>query len=361
MEDTTGNDSGGGIMSIRIERLRKQFNGYSAIDNVSFSVSDGEFVTLLGPSGSGKSTVLRCIAGLERPDSGGIEIDGEDVTRIPVQERKVGFVFQHYALFRHMTVLENVGFGLRVRGVKRREWEGKAKELLELVGLSGLGGRMPSQLSGGQRQRVALARALAAEPGLLLLDEPFGALDARLRRELRTWLRKLHDRIKLTTLLVTHDQDEALELSDRVLVMNRGRIEQDAKPQAIFDKPSTEFVAAFVGETNRLVGVVHNDEVQWGPLKFGSYSFSDGTRVAILFRPTDVYVSSQPEGSEVSGVIKTIQFLGATESMEIDLGKGFSITAHVPKGVAEQSGFTQGKKVYITVTRSHLFFSLGSA
>ena len=347
-------------MSIRTEHLTKYFNGFLAVSNVTFSVSDGEFVTLLGPSGSGKSTVLRLIAGLEMPDSGVIEVNGQDVTRLPVQERKVGFVFQHYALFRHMNLLENVAFGPRVRGVNRQERERRAADLLSLVGLSGLEKRMPSQLSGGQRQRVALARALAPEPNLLLLDEPFGALDARLRKELRTWLRKLHDRIKLTTLLVTHDQDEALELSDRILVMHGGQIHQDAPPQEIFDKPATEFVAAFVGETNRVSTVVRDGEVRWGPLKFASSDVSDGTPAVILFRPNDVYVSSHPERDQVPGVIRSIQFLGATESLEIELAKGFAVTAHVPKGVAQQSGFREGMKVYLTVTRSHVFLSLGS-
>lgn len=352
-------------MSIRVKNLQKRFNGFVAVDNVSLTVADGEFVTLLGPSGSGKSTILRCIAGLEAADSGTIEVDGGDVTGIAVQNRKVGFVFQHYALFRHMTVLENIAFGLRVRGIERRAREEKARSLLDLVGLAGLERRMPSQLSGGQRQRVALARALAPEPGLLLLDEPFGALDTRLRKELRSWLKALHDRIKLTTLLVTHDQDEAFELSDRVLVMNKGRIEQDAPPQEIFDKPATEFVAAFVGETNRVEAVVRKGEVWWGPLKFGHYPISDGTRVAVLFRPNDVYVSSRPGRgageAEVPATIQSVQFLGATESLEIRLENGLSLTAHVPKGVAFQSGFVESKKVYVAVTRSHIFFSLGSA
>lgn len=348
-------------MSINIEHLIKGFNGYMAVNNVSFSVNEGEFVTLLGPSGSGKSTILRLIAGLEAADSGLIEVNGEDVTKIPVQERKVGFVFQHYALFRHMNILDNIAFGLKVGGVKKKIREVKAHELLELVGLSGLGHRMPSQLSGGQRQRVALARALAPEPGLLLLDEPFGALDARLRKELRSWLKKLHDRIKLTTLLVTHDQDEALELSDKVLVMNRGKIEQEAPPQAIFDNPATEFVAAFVGETNRVDTVVKNGEVRWGPLLFGHYHMMDGALAKVLFRPNDVYVSSHQEEGTISGTINSIQFLGATVALHIRLADDYFITAHIPKGVAEQSRFAQGREVYVTVTRSHIFCSLGSS
>ena len=347
-------------MSIQVSRLRKSFNGFTAVDDVSFSVADGEFVTLLGPSGSGKSTVLRMIAGLESPTSGLILVNGDDVTQVPVQERRVGFVFQHYALFKHMSVLENVAFGLKIQGNKKKEREEKAYELLRLVGMAGMEKRLPTQLSGGQRQRVALARALAPEPSLLLLDEPFGALDTRLRKDLRSWLKNLHDRLKVTTLLVTHDQDEAFELSDRVLVMNQGRVEQEASPQGIFDKPATEFVAAFVGETNRVEASVKNGKVMWGPLSFGSYEVPDETRVAVLFRPNDVYVSSRPEEG-IQGRIHSVQFLGATESITIDLGNRHFVTAHIPKGVALQSGFIRDKTVYVSITTSHVFMSLGSS
>jgi len=347
-------------MGIQVAHLSKQFGDFLAVNNVSLKVSDGEFITLLGPSGSGKSTLLRCLAGLELPDLGTIEINDEDVTHIPVQERRVGFVFQHYALFRHMSILENVAFGLKVRGVKKTERNEKAKELLRLVGLSGLEKRLPSELSGGQRQRVALARALAPEPQLLLLDEPFGALDSRLRKELRVWLRKLHDRIKLTTLLVTHDQEEALELSDRILLMNRGAIEQDASPQLIFDHPATEFVATFVGETNRVETTVKSGQVTWGPISFGSYNVPHGTRASILFRPNDVYVSSHPENSLVKAMIRSIQFLGPSESLEIELEGGLTLTAHLPKGVGEKSGFKENKEVFVSITQFHVFFSLGT-
>lgn len=341
-------------MSIRVQHLKKQFNGFGAVNDVTFSVSDGEFVTLLGPSGSGKSTVLRCIAGLETPSSGTIEIDGEVVTKVPVQERKVGFVFQHYALFRHMSILKNVGFGLQVRGIPKKERNEKARELLNLVGLSGMEHRMPSQLSGGQRQRVALARALAPEPGLLLLDEPFGALDARLRKELRSWLRKLHDRIKLTSLLVTHDQEEAFELSDRVLVVNKGLIEQDAPPQAIFDQPATEFVAAFVGETNRVEGLVDEGTVAWGPFRFKAIHLPQNTTVHVLFRPHDVYVTSKREDGGWPGIIRGIQFLGATVVLEIRMDD-VTLNAELPKGVAQISEFEVGKQVYVSITNSHVF------
>ncbi len=346
-------------MSIHVRNLQKCFNGFSAVDDVSFSVQKGEFVTLLGPSGSGKSTVLRCIAGLENPTDGTIEINREDVTQVPVQERKVGFVFQHYALFRHMNLLENIAFGLKVRGEKKSVRQQRAQELLELVGLEGLGKRMPSQLSGGQRQRVALARALAPQPGLLLLDEPFGALDTRLRKDLRSWLKKLHDRIHLTTLLVTHDQEEAFELSDKILVMHRGKVEQEASPSEVFNKPATEFVAQFVGETNRVEGEVQQGSVKWGPFRFSvTNDLRSAKKVCVLFRPSDVYVSSHhdfEERNQVLGQIRSIQFMGATEAFEIEVGEGFSLTAHVPKGIADQSQFTVGKSVYVSITNAHLF------
>lgn len=342
-------------MSIRVENLHKRYNQFTAVDDVSFSVNDGEFVTLLGPSGSGKSTVLRSIAGLEIPSSGRIEINGDDVTSIPVQERKVGFVFQHYALFSHMTVLENIAFGLKVRGIKRREREERAFELTKLFELEGFEKRLPSQLSGGQRQRVALARALAPEPKLLLLDEPFGALDARLRKELRSWIRNLHNRIQLTTLMVTHDQEEALELSDRILIANHGRIEQDAPPWDIFNKPATEFVAKFVGETNGVIGTTVNQIVKWGPFEFWAPHVGNGKKTSILFRPNDVYVSSKPEDGLVPGQIVSSQFLGASESLEIKVEGGLSIMALVPKGVVEQSRFKVGKAVFVSVTMAHVF------
>jgi sulfate transport system ATP-binding protein len=342
-------------MSIRVENLEKRFNGFHAVSNVSFRVGGGEFVTLLGPSGSGKSTMLRCIAGLEEADSGLIEINGQDVTHVPVQERRIGFVFQHYALFRHMTILDNVAFGLRVQGVGKAARHEKARALLNLVGLSGMEHRRPSQLSGGQRQRVALARALAPEPKLLLLDEPFGALDARLRKELRAWLRELHNRIKLTSLLVTHDQDEAFELSDRVLVVNEGKIEQEAHPQEIFDRPATAFVASFVGETNHVEGVVDEGTVAWGPFRFKAIHLKQGAPARVLFRPNDVYVTSRREHGGWPGVIQSIQFLGANVAFAIRLEDGSLLNAILPKGVSDQGGFEAGMTVYTHITQAHVF------
>lgn len=344
-------------MSIRVQKLRKRYDNYLAVDDVSFSVADGEFVTLLGPSGSGKSTILRCIAGLEQPTDGSIEIDGNLVTHIPVQKRKVGFVFQHYALFRHMTIQQNVEFGLSVRGMGKKDRDEKARELLNLVGLSGFEKRYPNQLSGGQRQRVALARALAPEPSLLLLDEPLSALDTRLRKGLRMWIRKLHDKIKLTSVMVTHDQEEAFELSDRILVVNEGKIEQSALPQKIFDEPASEFVASFVGETNQILAPVSRGSILWNGLKFSAPFFPDGEQVKVLFRPHDVYVTSQEEEGAVSATIKSIHFFGAFEELDIELGSGDLLTAHIPIGVAEKSAFHVGKKVFVQMTKYHIFMN----
>ncbi|MBP3982870.1 sulfate/molybdate ABC transporter ATP-binding protein [Pseudoxanthomonas helianthi] len=245
-------------MSIRIEKLGKRFGAFTALDDIDLDIRPGELLALLGPSGSGKTTLLRVIAGLEQADNGRVLFDGRDATRLSVQERRVGFVFQHYALFRHLNVRDNIAFGLRVRrGAERwpeKRIRERVTELLSLVQLEGLESRYPAQLSGGQRQRVALARALAIEPNVLLLDEPFGALDAQVRRDLRRWLRELHDRTGLTTIFVTHDQEEALELADRVAILNRGRIEQLGSPAEAYDAPATPFVYSFVGEVNRLPG-----------------------------------------------------------------------------------------------------------
>ncbi|GAB3514572.1 sulfate/molybdate ABC transporter ATP-binding protein [Pseudoxanthomonas daejeonensis] len=253
-------------MAIRIEHLHKRFGAFAALDGIDLEIHQGELLALLGPSGSGKTTLLRVIAGLEHPDDGRVLFGSEDATRLSVQERRVGFVFQHYALFRHLTVADNIAFGLNVRRGRDR-WpaakiSGRVEELLSLVQLQGLGGRYPAQLSGGQRQRVALARALAIEPRVLLLDEPFGALDAQVRRDLRGWLRQLHEQTGLTTVFVTHDQEEALELADRVAILNNGRIEQLATPAEAYDRPATPFVYSFVGAVNRLRGLRTGDRIE---------------------------------------------------------------------------------------------------
>lgn len=343
-------------MGIEVLNLSKNFQGgHKAVDDVSFSVEPGEFVSLLGPSGSGKSTLLRCVAGLEQPTSGSIKIDGEDVTSVPVQQRKIGFVFQHYALFRHMNVLKNIAFGLKVRGMKKEEREAEARHLLKLVGLEGMEHRLPSQLSGGQRQRVALARALAPKPGLMLLDEPFGALDTKLRKDLRGWLKELHQRIQLTTVLVTHDQEEAFELSDRILVVNKGRIEQASAPQAIFNTPATEFVASFVGETNRIEGFVEEGQIAWGDFRFKAVHLPEKSKAVVLFRPQDVYLTSRKEQGGWPGEIISTQFLGTHEILEIQIKPGKILTASIPRGVAHFSGFEKGQVVYVLITQTHVF------
>ena len=243
-------------MTLELSHLSRRFTGFAALDDVSLDIAPGEFVALLGPSGSGKTTLLRILAGLDYPDSGTARLDGDDFLATQARERKVGLVFQHYALFRHLPVAENVAFGLRVRPRRSRpsraDITGRVEQLLKRVQLEGLGARYPSQLSGGQRQRVALARALAVEPDLLLLDEPFGALDAQVRVTLRRWLRELHEELGLTTVFVTHDQEEALELADRIVVMNRGRIEQVGSPETIYRQPLTPFVCEFIGKVNRI-------------------------------------------------------------------------------------------------------------
>jgi len=271
-------------MSITVKRVSKSFGTFVALHDVSLDVPSGALLALLGPSGSGKTTLLRIIAGLEVADSGTVLYADEDVTSAPVRERNVGFVFQHYALFRHLSVFENVAFGLRVRGESRDRVKERVRKLLRLVQLEGLERAVPAQLSGGQRQRVALARALAAEPKVLLLDEPFGALDAKVRQELRQWLRRLHDEIHLTSVFVTHDQEEAFEVADRVIIMNRGRIEQNGTPQEIFDDPASPFVMDFLGNVNVFQGVVQGGRARLGELDVAYPEYPhDESRAATAF------------------------------------------------------------------------------
>jgi sulfate transport system ATP-binding protein len=259
-------------MSIQIRNLSKRFGQFTALNDVSLDIGDGELIALLGPSGCGKTTLLRIIAGLESPDSGNVAVQGEDATQLAVQRRQVGFVFQHYALFGHMTIFENVAFGLRVRPKKTRPSEAdiksKVTQLLKLVQLDWIADRYPHQLSGGQRQRIALARALAVEPKVLLLDEPFGALDAKVRKELRRWLRRLHDEVHVTSVFVTHDQEEAMEVADRVVVMNHGRIEQQGTPDQVYDHPATPFVLQFLGDVNLFHGRIGQGQIDEGDVSY---------------------------------------------------------------------------------------------
>jgi sulfate transport system ATP-binding protein len=343
-------------MSIKVQQLSKQFGRVKAVDNVSFEVGSGSLVALLGPSGSGKSTLLRMIAGLEIPDSGEIHITGQESTAQTARERNIGFVFQHYALFKHMTVKDNIAFGLGVRNVPKSEQEARVMDLIKLVSLDGLENRYPSQLSGGQRQRVALARALAPAPQVLLLDEPFGALDAKVREELREWIVRLHEQTHVTTIFVTHDQHEALEIANTIFVMNHGRIEQQGTPLDIFDRPATQFVAEFVGESNYIESeVVGQDLVTWGPFRFTVPGISIGKKVRIYFRPHDVYVSSVPETLQVPAKIAKTRFRGPLIELALDIGGGRRVLAHVPKGVALASDFVEGRDVHVGITAFHVF------
>ncbi len=344
-------------MSIEIQGLTKRFGAFKAVDNVNLNLASGDLVALLGPSGSGKSTLLRMIAGLEAPDEGAVHLSGREAGGLSALERNVGFVFQHYALFRHMTVEENIGFGLAVRKRPKAEIKARVEQLLGLVQLQGLGGRYPNQLSGGQRQRVAVARALAPEPQVLLLDEPFGALDAKVRAELRRWVRRLHDETGMTTLFVTHDQDEAMEVAKRVVIMDKGHVEQEGTPREIFDRPATQFVADFVGEANSVEVVAEEDGLAvWGPLRFSiNPKIKKGRRLRLYFRPHDVYVTTAKESLQVPASISAERFKGAFIELQIDLGEGRRMVAHLPKGVSEASGFAPGSKVFVGITGFHAF------
>jgi sulfate/thiosulfate transport system ATP-binding protein len=310
-------------MAIEARDISKRFGDYTALDDVTVVVPDGSLTALLGPSGSGKSTLLRVIAGLEVPDAGEVLIEGEDVTTQPARTREVGFVFQHYAAFKHMTVADNVAFGLAVRKRPKPEINARVAELLELVGLAHLGKRYPSQLSGGQRQRMALARALAVEPRVLLLDEPFGALDARVREELRAWLRRLHDEVHVTTIFVTHDQEEALEIAEQIVVINEGRVEQSAPPHEVYDKPANEFVMSFVGPVTKV-----------------------GDR---LVRPHDVEVFEHPgEGTEPAEVVRLVR-LGFEVRVELQPGDGAPLSAQLSRAEAELLELREGQIVHVRV------------
>ena len=310
-------------MDIRVEHVLKEFSRYPALDDVSLDIRSGELIALLGPSGSGKTTLLRLIAGLERPTAGRIFFGDEDASSKTVQERNVGFVFQAYALFRNMSVLENISFGLKVRPRATRpanaDIKKRAMELLDLVQLSGMHDRFPQQLSGGQRQRVALARALAIEPRVLLLDEPFGALDAQVRKELRKWLREIHDKTGHTTVFVTHDQEEALELADRLVVMSRGKIEQVGSPDAIYDQPLNPFVFGFIGESSSLPVEIDNGELWVGGRAIGlTAGDTPKGKAQLYFRPHDVELV--PEGAALAGVVAASRRVGGTRRVELEIG-----------------------------------------
>jgi sulfate transport system ATP-binding protein len=337
---------------IVVEGLSKRFGSFEAVRDVTFTAPAGAITALLGPSGSGKSTVLRMIAGLEAPSAGRIFMGDEELTPKSVQERRVGFVFQHYALFRHMNVADNVAFGLRVRKESKEATKARVGELLDLVHLTPFAARYPDQLSGGQRQRVALARALAPQPKVLLLDEPFGALDARVRQDLRLWLDGLHRELGVTSLLVTHDQEEALELANLVVVMHEGRVEQAGTPQAIYDEPATPFVAGFVGSANVLHGEVVAGHVHLGSIRLpGADHLEEGAAAAAYVRPHDVHVSDH--GGDITAVVERIASLGWLSRVSLRLPSGENLVAHVPND--ELHGATEGDQVWVDLRNAKAF------
>jgi sulfate transport system ATP-binding protein len=316
-------------MAIAITHITKRFGDFQALDDVSLDIADGSLTALLGPSGSGKTTLLRIIGGLEVPDAGTVELLGRDVTRVPPQQRGIGFVFQHYAPFKHMTVWDNVAFGLTIRKRPKAEIERKVKELLQLVQIAHLGDRYPAQLSGGQRQRMALARALAVEPQVLLLDEPFGALDARVRKELRVWLRRLHDETHVTTVFVTHDQEEAMDVSDHIVVMDKGRIEQQGTPRELYEQPANEFVMGFIGPVNRLG--------------------------ATYVRPHDIDILLEPAEGAAEALVERVVYLGFEVRVELVRSDGSRVWAQVPRDEAERLELENGQIVYARPSRERVF------
>jgi sulfate/thiosulfate transport system ATP-binding protein len=317
------------LMSILVRNVSKRFGDFVALDDISLDVESGALTALLGPSGSGKSTLLRIIAGLETADEGEILLAGKDATALAPQKRNVGFVFQHYAAFKHMTVRENIAFGLKVRKRPKAEIAERVDELLNLVQLQSFGHRYPAQLSGGQRQRMGLARALAPEPQVLLLDEPFGALDARVRAELREWLRQLHDVVHVTTVFVTHDQDEAMEISDEIAVINHGKLEQVGSPRELYDEPATEFVMTFVGDAQPMGDV--------------------------LVRPHDLELSAEPADGAIEAMIVRVTLLGRDAKVELHDTGGAEIVALMTRDEFESAGFWRGQTVWLSPRHERVF------
>jgi sulfate/thiosulfate transport system ATP-binding protein len=351
-------------VGITVQEVSKSFGDFQAVDRVNLDVSSGSLVALLGPSGSGKSTLLRLIAGLETPDQGRIFLTGKDATDQDVRDRNIGFVFQHYALFKHMTVRQNIGFGLEIRKVAKAKIKVKVEELLDLVQLKGLGNRYPSQISGGQRQRVALARALAVEPQVLLLDEPFGALDAKVRKELRAWLRRLHDEVHVTSVFVTHDQEEAMEVADVIVVMNKGKIEQIGTPAEVYDHPASSFVMSFIGPVNVVKGNSQlagnrngSDRIKNSSGDFsGEYSsdFShdysrDYANDQLFIRPQDLIIetSENPESPTTPARVHRIIHLGWEIQAELVLDDGQVLTAHLSRDRFDQLQLVPQQRVFI--------------
>jgi len=347
-------------VSIRVANVSKQFSGFKALDRVTVDVPEGELLALLGPSGSGKTTLLRIIAGLDFPDEGSVVAYQSDVTRQSARERNVGFVFQHYALFRHMTVFENVAFGLRVRGWKNGEVRARVCELLSLVKLESLERRYPDQLSGGQRQRVALARALAARPHVLLLDEPFGALDARVRTELRQWLRRLHDENPVTTVFVTHDQEEAFEVADRVVVMNQGRVQQEGTPDEVFEHPASPFVMDFLGQVNVFHGRLQEGKAIVGGVELdcpAGFAHRDEGPARVYIRPHEVDIETTPNGSgRLPARVTHVNSAGALTRVQVQIIEiGMEISVELSKDRSAELALKKGDAVFVAPRRVRVF------
>ena len=361
-------------MSIEIRNVSKQFGDFQALRDINLHIDSGELIALLGPSGCGKTTLLRIIAGLESADQGSILFSGEDTTDVHVRERQVGFVFQHYALFRHMTVFENVAFGLRVKPRSQRPSEAQIKakvhELLSLVQLDWLADRYPSQLSGGQRQRIALARALAVEPKVLLLDEPFGALDAKVRKELRRWLRRLHDELHVTSIFVTHDQEEALEVADRVVLMNKGQVEQAGTPQQVWDQPASPFVYGFLGDVNLFHGRAHEGLLHLDGVAVPApeHAAAQDAKAFAYVRPHDLEVERWQSGATgivarleraiVVGPIARLELL--PEDPQVPSGHDPLIEAQIPAERFRELGFKEGEKLVLSPKKARVFLKPGA-
>jgi sulfate/thiosulfate transport system ATP-binding protein len=329
-------------MSIELKQVSKRFGDVVAVNQVSFAVGDGELVALLGPSGGGKTTVLRMIAGLETPHSGDLFVRGRRVNDLSVQQRNIGFVFQNYALFKNMSVLRNIAFGLKIKKWRRSEIKARVMELLHLLGLEGLEHRYPHQLSGGQRQRVAIARALASKPGVLLLDEPFGAVDAKIRQELREWLVTLHHELNVTTLFVTHDQEEAMEVANRIVIFSKGNLEQIGTPRQVYEEPANEFVARFIGVMNVLELEVQQGLGRAAELAFPAPGLPDGQHLRIGFRPYAVQISNDVKEHPYRATLRHTFFLGVMLRVELELPSGLTVRARMTKEEYARLGLRDG-------------------
>src|SRR5690554_1525236 len=350
-------------MSIQVKNIQKNFGSFTALNGVSLDFPAGEFVALLGPSGCGKTTLLRIIAGLEQPDNGVVEFHGEDATHLHVRQRQVGFVFQHYALFRHMTVFDNVAFGLTVRPRSSRpskqEISDRVHELLRLVQLDWLADRYPDQLSGGQRQRIALARALAVEPKVLLLDEPFGALDAKVRKDLRRWLRRLHDELNITSIFVTHDQEEAMKVADRIVVLNKGNVEQVGTPDEVYNNPASPFVYDFIGQVNLFHSRVDDGWAHIGEYKLPAPEYSevkDSAAVAYV-RPHDIELQAEPQGEGfIEAIVDNMSTAGSELRIELRHKLGDEIVhVELPRSQERLLNLKKGARVFARPTQSKVF------